>query len=83
MKNVILDGRQIHNREELFESIWGQLQSEVFVGNNLDAFYDALTENSQNIELIFEERELLQQTLGDYFQRFLKVYREYRQERGL
>lgn len=80
MKRIVIDGSQISNREELFVCLRAQLPSENFTGNNLDAFYDVLTECAEPVEIEIREMDMLWEKLGTYVQRLVRVLNEYQQE---
>ena len=80
MKRIVLDSVKITTREDLFAELKEQMQAEFFYGNNLDAFYDALTTYPEVIEIEILDEELFKENLGIYADRFIRVYWEYRQE---
>lgn len=80
MRKIVIDGKRIANREELFACLREQLPSENFTGNNLDALYDVLTECAQKVEVEILEMDILQEKLGTYVEKFVRVLNEYQQE---
>lgn len=80
MKKIVIDGDRIKNRQELFACLKRQLPSENFIGNNLDALYDVLTECAEPMEIEIREMDMLQEKLGSYAQRLVRVLNEYQRE---
>lgn len=77
MKKLIIDGKDINCREDLFLSLKEQMQPQTFEGNNLDALYDALTENAQPVEIEIRDIGSLRRSLGDYTDRLLRLLMDY------
>ena len=72
-RKIEIDGNDINCREDLFASLRDQLQSEDFIGNNLDALYDVLTESPEPVEVEFRNMGQIRAALGDYTDRLLRV----------
>lgn len=77
MKKIWIDGTKIEDKAELFRAFREQLETELTFGDNLDALYDALTELREPIEIEISEPGALQETLGAYADRFLRMLRDY------
>ena len=72
-RKIEIDGNCIGSREELFASLREQLDSEDFIGNNLDALYDVLTESPEPVEVEFRNMGKIRAALGGYTDRLLRV----------
>lgn len=67
MRELLLDGRCIHTKEEFYETIQKQLPVPDYFGNNLDAFHDYVTEDIEPICVKIDNFERLQRALtGPY-----------------
>ena len=75
MKKIVIDGNKIKNREDLYASLKMQLMSEDFIGNNLDALADVLTESPEPVEAEIIAEEALWEALGNYAWRLMQVLR--------
>jgi ribonuclease inhibitor len=73
MKNCIIDGAQITDRRELHRILVEELDFPEWYGNNLDALYDCLTDEREEVQIAILHEEELKQRLGTYAQRFLTV----------
>ena len=64
---IIIDGRNIDNRDDLFAAFSRQMPLPDYFGGNLDALYDILSEQEEavTIEIIFYQ--MLSKNLGDRF----------------
>lgn len=72
-RKLVIDGNEIEDRGTLFASLREQLSAEDFIGNNLDALYDVLTERPDPIEVEFRNMGAVRAALGDYTDRLLRV----------
>lgn len=73
MKEILLDGKEIRSRADLYRSLKAQLNSDHFTGNNLDALYDILTEEKERVQVRIVRPEALRASLGDYLDRLMRV----------
>lgn len=80
MRKLVLDGNQIHNRDDLYRSLKEQIGPEGFYGNNLDALHDILTERAEPLEVEIVEPGALRESLGSYMDRLLRVLWDCSQE---
>lgn len=76
MKKIVIDGDKIDSRETLFAVVKEQLQAEDFIGNNLDALHDVLSEFGEPVELEVKNLGAFTESLGEYASRFLCVFRD-------
>jgi ribonuclease inhibitor len=76
MKTCILDGEQISNRKELHEILAGTLDFPEWYGKNLDALYDCLTEEQEEVQIEIRHMEELERRLGSYTVGLRKVLTE-------
>lgn len=76
MRKIVIDGNKIDSRETLFAVLKEQLQTEDFIGNNLDALHDVLTEFGETVELEVKNPGAFTESLGEYASRFLCMFRD-------
>ena len=76
MIDVLLDGEQIRDREQLHSVLAERLDFPAWYGANLDALYDCLTDIRDDTRLTILHSGKLQETLGVYGERFLEVLGE-------
>lgn len=74
--NVIVDGALILNREMLHDTLSTALRLPAWYGRNLDALYDCLTDVQEETVVILRDRAALEEHLGGYGRRFLKLLEE-------
>ena len=77
---VILDASRMENREDTFVYLKEQFQLPEYFGNNLDALYDCLTDVQEETVVILRDRAALEEHLGGYGRRFLKLLEEVSRE---
>ena len=70
---IILDFSKINNKDEMFELIRYKLNSEEFYGNNLDALYDVLSYEKENVKFLIYNIKNLDQSFKLYVERFIVV----------
>ena len=73
MRTVILDGRRFTDRAAAHDYLKSALELPEWYGRNLDALADCLSEVHQPICLVLENIQALEDNLGDYAHRFLRV----------
>jgi ribonuclease inhibitor len=73
MKKCIIDGAQITDRRELHRILAEELDFPEWYGNNLDALYDCLTDEQEEVQIAILHEEEFKQRLGRYAERFLTV----------
>ena len=78
--NVIVDGALILNREMLHDTLSTALRLPAWYGRNLDALYDCLTDVQEETVVILRDRAALEEHLGGYGRRFLKLLEEVSRE---
>lgn len=71
MKIVLLDGNEIKEAKDLHEKFRQSLDLPEYYGNNLDALYDVLSTNYDEIGIIAVNTDKLRDTLGERWDRFL------------
>lgn len=77
-KKIVIDAKQIQSRKELFACLKEQLGAQDFIGNNLDALHDVLTEQKEPVEVELRGLDELRASLGAYADRFLRVLEDCR-----
>ena len=77
---VLLDGNAILDRETLHETLATGLCLPPWYGRNLDALYDCLTDVREETVVILRDRAALEEHLGGYGRRFLKLLEEVSRE---
>ena len=73
MTEVILDGKEIHNRAGLHAKLAAELHFPAWYGSNLDALYDCLTDIHEDTRLVLANLDELEENLGDYAERLYRV----------
>ena len=73
IREIIIDGSKIASREDFYESLRAQLGKDLLIGSNLDALHDALTSLTTPSDITIMERDLLEQSLGDYWGKIYEV----------
>lgn len=74
--NVLLDGNTILNREMLHDTLSAALCLPEWYGRNLDALYDCLTDVQEETVLVLRDRAALEEHLGGYGRRFVRLLEE-------
>ena len=78
--NVLLDGNAILNREMLHDTLAIGLCLPPWYGRNLDALYDCLTDVREETVVVLRDRATLEEHLGGYGSRFLRLLEEVSRE---
>lgn len=73
---IILDGNEILDKDSLFKTLKKQINSEDFIGNNLDALWDALLYCNNPIKVTIINKEKLNNTLGEYYAKLCAVFND-------
>lgn len=76
MKQAILDGRLIRNRQQVHESFARQLELPAWYGANLDALHDCLTSMKEEVRVVLAHPELLEKTLGSWLNALRRMLRD-------
>lgn len=66
MREVIINDSRFTTPKELHRGLKEQLNFPEYYGENLSALYDCLTERSEEVLLVLEEREGLEEELQGY-----------------
>lgn len=81
MRRILIDGKKIDSREQLFETVKEQLQSQNLHGNNLDALYDVLTDYIEPVKAEVTNLEDFREKLGEYADRFMRMLQDIEEQR--
>lgn len=73
VKEVLLDGGAIESREALHTALAQALEFPAWYGGNLDALFDCLTDLSEDTVIRLSHFEQLEERLGAYAGRLLRV----------
>ena len=73
---ILLDGNKIHNKKELFESLKNQINSDEFLGNNLDALWDILSTNKDKVVINIINIGQLRLHLREYTKPMLDLFKQ-------
>lgn len=76
---IVLDFSKISNKDEMFELIKSQLNNEEFYGNNLDALYDVLSYEKQDVKFVISNIKNLEQEFKLYIKKFILVVEDVEQ----
>jgi ribonuclease inhibitor len=76
MKRVFyIDLANVTTREQFHETLAKELPLPEHYGNNLDAFYDVLTEDAHDWNIIFYNTTFMEKELSDYLNKLKKLSR--------
>ena len=73
MKTIILNGLDIISMSDIHNIFSEELNFPEYYGRNLDALYDCLSEVTEEVEIVIEEREELCENLGISFDRLCNL----------
>ena len=73
---VIIDGSQLNKQKELHETIARQLELPDYYGENLDALWDVLTEQTASMKITIRHGERFLRQLGAYGETVLELLQE-------
>ena len=80
MKEVNLRGGEVQSMAEVHRVFAEGLQFPDWYGGNLDALYDLLTAEGEEVRIVLWEEALLRQTLGARCRALLRVLRDAAEE---
>lgn len=80
MRKVILDGKHMKNKKLVHLYIKFQLESNEYIGNNLDALWDVLITYSQPLKIGLINKEMLIENLGDYGESIIELFEDAEEE---
>lgn len=80
MKTIILNGLDIISMSEIHNIFSEELDFPEYYGRNLDALYDCLSDVTEEVEIVIEEREELSENLGISFDRLCNLLVEISEE---
>ena len=69
MKTIILDGNEIISMSDIHNIFSEELNFPEYYGRNLDALYDCLSDVSEEVEIIIENKAELEEDLGVSFEK--------------
>lgn len=70
---VIIDGRNITDKQALHAYLKEQCKFPEYYGNNLDALYDVLTDREEPLEIRLEHAQELKEVLCGYGEAFIET----------
>ncbi|MBR4546311.1 MAG: barstar family protein [Oscillibacter sp.] len=76
MMITVMEGGNIHTRDELHDALIRALNLPTWYGRNLDALYDCLTESKMDTELRLLHPGRLEEALGGYARTLISVLRD-------
>ncbi len=76
MKIYVLDGKDMTSRQTAYRVIERTMDMPDYFGKNLDALADCLGERTADMSVVFVNTDALKNTLGDYADKMLNVFRE-------
>ena len=82
MNIYLLDGKDMTSRDEAYRVIAREMNLPEWFGNNLDALYDCLSEQSKDTAVIFVNTAIAEENLGEYSEKMLACFRDAAQECG-
>lgn len=81
MKIVLLDGNKIKSQKKLHAEFKKSLNLPEWYGENLDALYDVLTWNTDEIGVIAVNTDMIKEKLGKFWDDFLYLLNDVKNER--
>ena len=73
MKTIILDGTEIISMSDIHNIFSEELNFPEYYGRNLDALYDCLSDVSEEVEIIIENKAEMEEDLGVSFERLCSL----------
>ena len=73
MREIIIDGKELTDREALHEILKNKLGFPEYYGKNLDALFDCLTDISEKTTIVFLDFDAVKENLGGYAEALKKV----------
>lgn len=73
---ILLDGKQVINKQILFLTLKEQINSNEFYGDNLDALWDVLSSTEEEIFVTIIHQEDLNNNLGEYAQLLIELFHD-------
>lgn len=80
MKNIIINGKCMTNRETVHLYLKAKLDIKDYYGNNLDALWDALSDYDIKIKICLINKETLINELNGYGQSIIDLFNEVSKE---
>ncbi len=80
MKTITINGLDIISMSDIHNIFSEELCFPDYYGRNLDALYDCLSDVTEEVEIIIEEREELNENLGISFDRLCNLLVEISEE---
>lgn len=73
---ILLDGKQVINKQILFLTLKEQINSNEFYGDNLDALWDVLSSTEEEIFVTIIHQEDLNNNLGEYAELLIELFHD-------
>ncbi|HHX78317.1 MAG TPA: barstar family protein [Acholeplasmataceae bacterium] len=73
---ILLDGKQVINKQILFLTLKEQINSNEFYGDNLDALWDVLSSTEEEIFVTILHQEDLNNNLGEYAELLIELFHD-------
>lgn len=70
---VVIEGKNITNKEMLWKEVHEKMKLPDYFGNNLDALADVLAEQKEKVQVEILDGQTIEKNLGNYGKAFLKV----------
>ena len=83
MKEVILRGGELCSMAEIHRAFAETLHFPDWYGGNLDALYDLLTAENEEVRIVLWEEELLRQALGARYRALLHALEDAAEENDM
>ena len=80
MKELIIDGKFMQSKEEMYVHLTRVFSLPSYFGNNLDALWDVLNENNEPTQITFLNVDLTRKYLGSYGESFISLLNKLEQE---
>ena len=82
MEIIILDGRDMPDRNKAYEYLDQVIRFPEYFGKNLDALNDCLSELGKNVIIILTNGDAMRESLGKYADKMIRVFSQAAEEAG-
>lgn len=76
MRQFLINGKSMASKEAIYQQLNRLFSFQPYFGNNLDALWDILNEESEPTEIYFIHVETLLEQMEGYGEKLLKVFRQ-------
>lgn len=74
MKNITLSAKKMRTKNQAHAYIKEEMGFPEYYGENLDALWDLLTSEREEVEIVLTDSHLLEKNLGEYGEKLLETF---------